>query len=389
MQKVVILVIRKTNVLFYKAWLNPRQLANRKSLLQRVLDIYRIKFAPHLRPRKYASRMPPAPFAPPPRSHDCSNSESSQQQQQQPLKLTAETLAAQQQQLAAQDATCSDGVTSSIPSSSSCSKRRRLSESSPQQPKQDDQESIYSGTTASLDFRDCFSPPAEAADSPFFAGEDDVITTLPDMEQQPAAAAPPPPSSSSTLLLPSSTAEMQDFTLNDLMLPASRGDLMLCQGQSDNDAMSVAMAAAAAAAAASAAASSTTTTTTSISHLKTPCATVDIGQDDMSCQLSVESCSTGSSSSNPSNQSSPRHGPTTTEWTLAYPPSVDGNDLSLFGQPDDVLKKYLEQVGSDTILSSFMDPQSYTTEATVKLEHEDDDMGFAPLTTDCLLDQLF
>lgn len=330
--------------------------------------------------------MPPAPFAPPPRSHDCSNSESSSQQQ--PLKLTAETLAAQQQQLAAQDATCGGGdLTSSIPSSSSCAKRRRLSESSPQQPQQDDQESIYSGTTASLDFRDCFSPPAEAADSPFFAGED--VTTLPDMEQPAAAAAPPPPSSSSTLLLPSSTAEMQDFTLNDLMLPASRGDLMLCQGQSDNDAMSVAMAAAAAAAAASAAASSSTTTTTSTLHLKTPCATMDIGQDDMSCQLSVESCSTGSSSSNPSNQSSPRHGPTTTGLSLAYPPSVDGGDLSLFGQPDDVLKKYLEQVGSDTILSSFMDPQSYTTGTTVKLEHEDDDMGFAPLTTDCLLDQLF
>lgn len=328
-----------------------------------MLDIYRIKFAPHLRPRKYASRMPPAPFAPPPRSHDCSNSES---QQQQPFKLTAETLAAQQQQLASQDAT-----TTSIPSSSSCAKRRRLSESP-----QDDQESIYSGTTASLDFRDCFSPPAEAADSPFFSGQD--ATDLPDMEQQQSTAAPPPPpSSSSTLLLPSSTAEMQDFTLNDLMLPASRGDLMLCQGQTDNDAMSVAMAAAAAAAAASAAASS---------NLKTPC---DIGQDDMSCQLSVESCSTGSSSSNPSNQSSPRHGPTTTALTLAYPPSIDGNDLALFGQPDEVLKKYLEQVGSDTILSSFMDSQSYTTETTSKLEHEDDDMGFASLTTDCLLDQLF
>ncbi|KAI9274434.1 hypothetical protein BDA99DRAFT_431629, partial [Phascolomyces articulosus] len=115
----------KCNELGWKlAWLNPRQLANRKSLLQRVLDIYRIKFAPHLRPRKYASRMPPAPFAPPPRS-------------EQPLKLTAETLAAQQQQLAAQE------------------KRQ-------QQRRQDeDQESIYSGTTVSLDFRDCFSPPPE------------------------------------------------------------------------------------------------------------------------------------------------------------------------------------------------------------------------------------
>ncbi|KAI7876233.1 hypothetical protein K492DRAFT_172694 [Lichtheimia hyalospora FSU 10163] len=360
----------KCNELGWKlAWLNPRQLANRKSLLQRVLDIYRIKFAPHLRPRKYASRMPPAPFAPPPRSHDCSNSAS----QQVPLKLTAETLAAQQEQLAAQDPT--SGVTTSIPSSSSsCAKRRRLSESP-----QDDQESIYSGTTASLDFRDCFSPPAEAADSPFFSGED--VTTLPDMEQSAPPPPPPPPSSSSTLLLPSSTAEIQDFTLNDLMLPASRGDLMLCQGQTDNDAMSVAMAAAAAAAASAAA--------SSVSNLKTPCAPMEIGQDDMSCQLSVESCSTGSSSSNPSNQSSPRHGPTTTGLTLSYPPSIDGNDLALFGQPDEVLKKYLEQVGSDTILSSFMDPQNYTTETPVKLEHEDDDMNFASLTTDCLLDQLF
>ncbi|KAI9319613.1 hypothetical protein BX666DRAFT_1853658, partial [Dichotomocladium elegans] len=122
----------KCNELGWKlAWLNPRQLANRKSLLQRVLDIYRTKFAPHIRPRKYASRMPPAPAA------------------TEPIKLTAETLASQQKQFATED----DAL-------SRTSKRRRLSNDDKAED-ETDRESIYSGTTASLDFRDCFSPPAE------------------------------------------------------------------------------------------------------------------------------------------------------------------------------------------------------------------------------------
>lgn len=50
----------KCNELAWKlAWLNPKQLANRKNLLQRALDVYRTKFLPELNPRKNSLRMPP------------------------------------------------------------------------------------------------------------------------------------------------------------------------------------------------------------------------------------------------------------------------------------------------------------------------------------------
>ncbi|RCI06262.1 hypothetical protein CU098_010246 [Rhizopus stolonifer] len=43
----------RCNELAWKlAWLNPKQLANRKNLLQRVLDMYRSKFMPELNPRR-------------------------------------------------------------------------------------------------------------------------------------------------------------------------------------------------------------------------------------------------------------------------------------------------------------------------------------------------
>lgn len=97
----------KCNEIGWKlAWLNPRQLANKKNLLQRVLDIFRNQYAPDLKPRKYASRIPPPP----------------------PLPLTEETLAAQSE-----------------------TRDRRKST-----------DSCYSGTTVTLDFHDyCFSPPPE------------------------------------------------------------------------------------------------------------------------------------------------------------------------------------------------------------------------------------
>ncbi|KAH8550226.1 hypothetical protein BGW37DRAFT_404349, partial [Umbelopsis sp. PMI_123] len=41
------------------AWLNSRQLAGKKNLLQRALDIYRTKFCGHLCPRKSSSRVAP------------------------------------------------------------------------------------------------------------------------------------------------------------------------------------------------------------------------------------------------------------------------------------------------------------------------------------------
>ncbi|KAI9254304.1 hypothetical protein BY458DRAFT_558822 [Sporodiniella umbellata] len=43
----------RCNELAWKlAWLNPKQLSNRKNLLQRVLDVYRAKFMPELNPRR-------------------------------------------------------------------------------------------------------------------------------------------------------------------------------------------------------------------------------------------------------------------------------------------------------------------------------------------------
>ncbi|KAI9245432.1 hypothetical protein BY458DRAFT_537037 [Sporodiniella umbellata] len=50
----------KCNEIGWKlAWLNPRQLANKKSLLQRALDIYRHEFTTDLKPRQFAPRFPP------------------------------------------------------------------------------------------------------------------------------------------------------------------------------------------------------------------------------------------------------------------------------------------------------------------------------------------
>ncbi|KAI7903522.1 uncharacterized protein BX663DRAFT_506747 [Cokeromyces recurvatus] len=40
------------------AYLNPKILAGKRSLLQRALDVYRTKFTPSLKPRKYSSRIP-------------------------------------------------------------------------------------------------------------------------------------------------------------------------------------------------------------------------------------------------------------------------------------------------------------------------------------------
>ncbi|KAJ2962651.1 hypothetical protein NQZ79_g2198 [Umbelopsis isabellina] len=48
------------NILGWKlAWLNSRQLAGKKNLLQRALDVYRNKFCAHLCPRKNCSRVAP------------------------------------------------------------------------------------------------------------------------------------------------------------------------------------------------------------------------------------------------------------------------------------------------------------------------------------------
>ncbi|KAG0740763.1 hypothetical protein G6F57_011305 [Rhizopus arrhizus] len=105
----------KCNEIGWKlAWLNPRQLANKKNLLQRALDTYRYQFTTDLKPRKFAPRLPPS-FTP----------ESS-------VPLTQKSLEEKQKEF--------DGGAQT--------KQRR--------------DSCYSGTTVTLDFHDyCFSPPPE------------------------------------------------------------------------------------------------------------------------------------------------------------------------------------------------------------------------------------
>ncbi|KAI8384631.1 uncharacterized protein BYT42DRAFT_529759 [Radiomyces spectabilis] len=123
------------------AWMNSRQLANKRNLLQRVLDIYRTTFMPSLTPRKYSSRAPPTTVP------------------STTLPLTAESL----QLLPDHRPKCDTA----------------------------DSESIYSGTTASLDFDDCISPPTDHAG-----------TTLP--------------------------GENLNHTTNDNASPALLSDTMLC-----------------------------------------------------------------------------------------------------------------------------------------------------------------
>ncbi|KAI7867389.1 hypothetical protein BDF14DRAFT_1803313 [Spinellus fusiger] len=100
------------------AWLNPRLLAGKKNLLQRALDIYCTKFMPSLLPRRHSPRT--APIAPLPLySHPWFNSSA---------------LSVQNARFAQQDV---------VPSSPAMS--------------------CMSGTTASLDFGDCFSLEEESS----------------------------------------------------------------------------------------------------------------------------------------------------------------------------------------------------------------------------------
>ncbi|GAA5796181.1 hypothetical protein EDC94DRAFT_563478 [Helicostylum pulchrum] len=115
------------------AWLNPKQLANRKNLLQRVLDVYRSKFLPDLNPRKNSLRMPSSTTTQISMDTDDNSA----------TTLTVAALAAAQEQ----DITAAKVV------------RRGSAEH------HDDNESLYSGTTDSLDFHDCFSPPSEQVTS--------------------------------------------------------------------------------------------------------------------------------------------------------------------------------------------------------------------------------
>lgn len=128
----------KCNELGWKlAWLNPKQLANRKNLLQRVLDVYRSKFLPDLKTRKNSLRMPT------PARTSLSIDTDMLKAKPDGTPLTVAALAAQQGEF----------ITDKIV-------RRGSAE------KQDDDESLHSGTTDSLDFHDCFSSHDEAFVSP-------------------------------------------------------------------------------------------------------------------------------------------------------------------------------------------------------------------------------
>lgn len=121
----------KCNELAWKlAWLNPKQLAQRKNLLQRVLDVYRTKFLPELNPRKNSLRIPTNP---PNRTSIDTNMLLNNTDSSDSSPLTVAALAAQQQAL----------------DQPILAQRVK---------KNEDDESLYSGTTDSLDFHDCFSP---------------------------------------------------------------------------------------------------------------------------------------------------------------------------------------------------------------------------------------
>ncbi|KAI8083784.1 hypothetical protein BDF21DRAFT_492686 [Thamnidium elegans] len=142
----------KCNEIGWKlAWLNPRQLANKKNLLQRALDTFRNQFTVDLKPRKYASRIAPQPYVPPPPppppppestlpspSPPPSHPSSQPQSTSPVIKLEENYVPLTLDALAELDSTLS--------------KRTR----------RDSNQSCYSGTTVTLDFHDyCFSPPAE------------------------------------------------------------------------------------------------------------------------------------------------------------------------------------------------------------------------------------
>ncbi|KAI9359390.1 hypothetical protein BD770DRAFT_435006 [Pilaira anomala] len=122
----------KCNELGWKlAWLNPKQLANRKNLLQRVLDVYRSKFLPDLNPRKNSLRMPTS-------------------------SITTTTTTT---------TTATTATTTHISMDTDDQSNLTVATLAAVKPQEtiehhDDNESLYSGTTDSIDFHDCFSPPS-------------------------------------------------------------------------------------------------------------------------------------------------------------------------------------------------------------------------------------
>ncbi|KAL7325170.1 hypothetical protein PS15p_207686 [Mucor circinelloides] len=222
----------KCNEIGWKlAWLNPRQLANKKNLLQKALDTYRNQFTPNLRPRKYASRIAPAPYVPPPpppppattQNEEIpkkeiivkqeSNADPTVNNNKQTIPLTAQALADQQKEL--QELGLASAVTSPH--------KRRDSITG---------QSCYSGTTVTLDFHDfCFSPPPEEDNDMMASCEEDTTTTTTMHDVSTAANSP---------IFPTTNNMFEDFILasfppvdssKDMLMP----DQLLSNGNNSSD----------------------------------------------------------------------------------------------------------------------------------------------------------
>ncbi|KAI8879434.1 hypothetical protein K501DRAFT_336093 [Backusella circina FSU 941] len=170
----------KCNEIGWKlAWLNPRQLANKKNLLQRALDIYRSQFTTDLKPRKYTSRVPPAPFTTEEEKKtacsedvnmedvDISKQDDHSIITTKSIPLTEQALANQQKELMELDHATNNNSNPHNFAASASERRNSVSG-----------QSCYSGTTVTLDFHDyCFSPPAEEEDDEMESFEDTLLST--------------------------------------------------------------------------------------------------------------------------------------------------------------------------------------------------------------------
>jgi hypothetical protein len=115
--------------------LNPRVLAGKKNLLQRALDIYRSKFMPSLKPRKHSSRSPPSRVITTPTATI---------EQDELFKMMPPTMA-------------TPLTASALHAQNALFEKKKKSKKAPKK--------SASGTTASLDFGDCFSLDDEASNS--------------------------------------------------------------------------------------------------------------------------------------------------------------------------------------------------------------------------------
>lgn len=145
----------KCNEIGWKlAWLNPRQLANKKNLLQKALDTWRNQFTVDLKLRKYASRTPPSLYVPtptpPPQPQATAEQEVTikQEEKDQDIEMLEVKQEVEEQ--------------TAIPLTEQALEQQQKEFDALKRNRRDSIQSFYSGTTVTLDFHDyCFSPPAE------------------------------------------------------------------------------------------------------------------------------------------------------------------------------------------------------------------------------------